>query len=446
MNVAVRYFGDHRALRGKVLRLRKKIRTIQSFSSSSFLGYVTEAEDDDENGTSGNDLEETLTQANSFVEWVMVPLLSRKYVHESRVIQLDQEFIDALAERIDPHRPAKRRDAASLQRNAGVGLLMSDSARVPCGCGNKVAPCASYCFEIKPKWGFLCTEETEWEVKRRIDRFTMHQQLKKAMDPKAEISEYCPLDLFHGGREGILKSLQRLERTPQNNLRLFVDGKLVFPAHPHLSLKKALGGAQSDVDPDELFAGIAEALSKEDVLHRLLRAQTIGPLNDIESVYPIYMDMVKRGEPVGDIHFGYNVKSAPTVPPVSAEDRAEIVKRFLISCTARDCSLMITFSSCRNPTRVPLGQCLAGKYNYEITVVDLDAKPIAKMHHYFEVDQEIAKNYTEFIERQGRSGSDVDDETKEELSSASSSMSCTTVKDTSIPNGTDPSESDHKKQ
>lgn len=395
LNIALRYCGKLKSLRGTVLRLRKRPKPSR-IKSSNRLSSDYDPSEDDNDPSFDDDLEETLSDANMFVERVMVPLLSTRYVPPSRVVRINTLFIDNLAKQIEPSRPEKRREAAALHRKAGVGLLMKDSAQIQCGCRKN---CVAYCFELKPKWGFLTTEPTEWSVKRRVDRFTMHQHLKKKQSESvAEISEYCPLDLFKGGKDQIRSCLLNLEKTPQNNLRLFVNGVMKFPqknSSTPVKLKQVLG---SDTLRQELLETLADSLAKEDVLKRILKAQTIGPYNDIESVYPIYKELMDADVDIGNIHLGYATDYEPVVPPESLQDKIEIVKRFLISCTARDCSIMVAISSCARPRQRVHGRSVGGKWGYEITVVDLDAKPLSKMSHYFMVDREIAMNYTEKVE------------------------------------------------
>lgn len=43
------------------------------------------------------------------------------------------------------------------------------------------------------------------------------------------ISDYCPLDLFSPAPERHTRALQHLLQVPQNNLRVFVEGELLFP-------------------------------------------------------------------------------------------------------------------------------------------------------------------------------------------------------------------------
>lgn len=86
-------------------------------------------------------------------------------------------------------------------------------------------------FELKPKWGYLpkspFLSPLSANIKSRFCRFCMHQQLKlhnldDADSSKLQESLFCPLDLFSGKYDRILKSVSALFQTPRNNLRLFV--------------------------------------------------------------------------------------------------------------------------------------------------------------------------------------------------------------------------------
>lgn len=327
MNIALRYVGADREFVGKVLRLRK--------ASSN---------------------PETLLECHHFVEGVMVPLLGRELCHENQVVELTEDFLQRVEAKISPLRPHKRIKMGGLDLASPTGLLMRDCCRLACN------ECESICFEIKPKWGFLPSEPTKFPVKHQVGRFTMHQHFKQTP------SEYSPLDLFSLDQSRMLHALQSLKANPQNNLKLFVNGTQVLD--PKVCAEHFT---------DDTFNLIVQILVDTGVLSKVLHAQTVGSLVDIESVYPLY-----RG-------LGPVVANAPLrLPPADDSSDQAAVDRFLISCTARDCSIMLTVAKCDHLPTLP--QCQG--FSYLLAVVDLDPKPYAKMDHYFALDQEIAQAYT----------------------------------------------------
>ncbi|KAJ2341003.1 hypothetical protein GGF43_006271, partial [Coemansia sp. RSA 2618] len=217
-----------------------------------------------------------------FSTQVIGSLLGRAYILQQRLVRVTRAFLADLGSRARAQRPAHRTHQ-QIDPQQRVGVLMPNMLQ-----SSLDANTSTVTVELKPKWGFLPTSPAIArgnQVKRRVCRYCMHQCLKQSSAPP---SHFCPLDLFSASQARIAHALGCLERSPQNNMRVFVDGVLV--------------SSDCGVDVgrvpqwDALKNAVARILGEEQVLVRLAELQrALDPL-DIEGVFPVYRRAVDVGE------------------------------------------------------------------------------------------------------------------------------------------------------
>ncbi len=401
LNLALRYSGNDTRLKGFVLRVRK---------------------DNPKAAGSGGE-KNPWAESMRFVDTQVLPFLGRRYVQQSIEVPLREGYMKELGDLIEESRPEKRRKHP-LNAKLDTALLMVDNTMIPTG--DQDMP--SLCFELKLKCGFIPNSPCiTHEVKKRKDRFSMHEQIKFAHGDLSTLSAYSPYELFSYDPIRVRGALEALVDTPQNNFRLFVDGVMVYPDDQGLGDRSIfdkvlakfpkvyeLGGVSG------LLETLTQLLCAEPLLERIKRMQMLDDC-DIEGAYACYQAILARGEtirPLADLDHALLPRPPPAELPAQMTPAAqhETLQRFLLSCTAKDCSTMIVMkpsstSSSNTPIpdmrstllsmNAPRTIVDAHGYKYSIAVVDLDPKPLSKMQHWYEMDKEIAEFYT-IKEREGR--------------------------------------------
>eukprot|EP00041_Stephanoeca_diplocostata_P031484 m.980811 g.980811 ORF g.980811 m.980811 type:complete len:531 (-) comp23969_c0_seq28:513-2105(-) len=259
-------------------------------------------------------------------------------------------------------------------------------------------------------------------------RHCLHQTLKVASGKWPCPSAYCPLDLFARSHERIMRALQALRRTPQNNLRVFVgESTLITTRAPDKYreqeatdnlLRNALGmdtstartehvaGAEGSVhgaDPwDTLFEIIADCLLKHSVLPSIESIQRMGSasgkdiVESLNRILSIYLPAANQ-RLAGD-----RVRAVEDViwhtDPLCAQDARELrdIRNFLLSMAAKDCSIMLTIAPrIDDPRRAfPVHYSTGGQpYTVDVAVVDLDVKSALKIPGYVATDEMLGKLY-----------------------------------------------------
>ncbi|XP_017892328.1 inositol-pentakisphosphate 2-kinase [Ceratina calcarata] len=147
------------------------------------------------------------------------------YVRVPEIVRLNIENVRQLLEVIRHSRPDGRRwkktvdihatkypDYTFLQRRF-------DS--------NRFVRSETFCVEVKPKQGYLQNDNTSTKNIRKCP-YCLMQYLKLKNGTIKERSSYCPLDLFSGVKTRMKQALRGLLKSPQNNLKIFKDGEVVY--------------------------------------------------------------------------------------------------------------------------------------------------------------------------------------------------------------------------
>lgn len=76
-----------------------------------------------------------------------------------------------------------------------------------------------------------------------------HPQYLKLKNSRIEsVSSYCPIDLFSGKADRMNRAIKGLIDNPQNNLKMFQDGKMIF--NEYSKDRRALQRVLSSIFPD----------------------------------------------------------------------------------------------------------------------------------------------------------------------------------------------------
>ncbi|KAJ2144955.1 hypothetical protein IW142_002849 [Coemansia sp. RSA 564] len=293
--------------------------------------------------------------ARTFSTLVVGPLIGRQYILEQRLVRVPHEFLSLLSERTQS-RPAHRTHT-NIDVDQGVGVL------VP----NMLAE-SSVTVELKPKWGFLPQSSSiapANSVKHRVCRYCMHQHLKHKTP-----SKLCPLDLYSSTPNRINRALDALAESPQNNLRVFVNGVMTDTAH---------------VEWSELKRVLVHILLKEQILVRLQRLQRELDVLDIEGVFPVYERAVECGVGANEPSVDDWVEAVGLFQTQMERSDKQVVLEYLLSMVLKDVSVMIMIEK----WPVENGEMP----EYKVAVVDTEPKKLAKMARYRDLSQDIVDNY-----------------------------------------------------
>ncbi|KAG7649975.1 Inositol-pentakisphosphate 2-kinase, partial [Arabidopsis thaliana x Arabidopsis arenosa] len=421
VNLVLAYSGSSPTFLGKVMRI-KKIRNTRNENGDRSGSCLTTQEK-----LIWGEIKDLASCQNKeivdylFVKHVMKPLLGHKYVTPGICLPVEKEFLESVKKIVTSQRHSWRANTLSVDTNRSFALLMDDLTIFSHGQVEDHKPCLT--VEIKPKCGFLSSSSfiaEENVIKKSISRFEMYQVLKLRENQISQISEYDPLDLFSGSKDRIHKAIKALYSTPQNSLQVFLNGSLVFggfrggicktTSKLELAFEHTLNDFFKTEDDSGLRANafielVAETVYASGALDQLLEVQKLDKYN-IEGAIHAYYDLVdqpcKACQELESSKLSNQFGSMHSLPQ---DEKVNILKDFLISSTAIDCSVMISFRPIETGLSRPSShgniqlESTKQEFEYKIHFIDLDMRPLKRMEAYHESDKKITKTYQEMLKK-----------------------------------------------
>ncbi|CAG9802832.1 unnamed protein product [Chironomus riparius] len=370
---------------------------------------------------------------------VFEELLQKYFDHFTvvpKIVFVDVD-INALNEFLMRDRPAVRRkkiigynyglvyrDVAFLPKEIYIGKPMNGEF--------KDSP--TICIEIKVKQGYMMDEDIStrsYETKKC--RYCYFQYLKLKTTKISNISQYCPIDLFSGKADRMNRAIKGLFENPQNNLKMFQDGKMVYNEYsPDKVLLKRI---MKSLFPDAKSVDKQESLLINLIRRTLIKDFTCCDMNvDVYSTYECDEDVHLRNchaEKFPQLPKNcilYSILKAQHLvrdnfsimeyleDNINCEDGyGQIIQDYRMGSTALDCSVMITFRQInvnedfniesdkvfdkRNYMKLTGPTGYSHHFISNVTVVDLDEKKdsFAHFHKYKKQYQESKIAYLEYI-------------------------------------------------
>ncbi|KAJ1941770.1 hypothetical protein FBU59_003402 [Linderina macrospora] len=368
-NIVFTYTGNDTSLCGWLLRLTKT--TVGKHTSVPEPQQITQKQD-----------------SLMYTSQVIGDLVGSEYILPQRLVSVTEEFVGELNKQTGGQRPDQRmhKQIDLGQRVAMLTCNMLSSGMVT--------------VEVKPKWGYLPGALAEisgqTQVKLTTCRYCMHQRLKHSEC----ISGFCPLDLYSNDKHRVVYAIECLVKSPQNNLRVFLDGQPV-------EISSGGGAKQGIANWDEIGETVAEILVQEKLLARLKKLQRNLDRFDIEGLVPRYERALAEGKisgrqpEIGDWLGAERRFTARSNADADTESDKQAVLEFLLATTLKDISVLIQLPSSGMAAEDANGSDLPWKTvavagrrtQFRMAIIDADPKKLSKIPDYLAKDQEIVLNY-----------------------------------------------------
>jgi len=393
---------------------------------------------------------------SEFASSVAVPLFGAEYVDAGRLVALAPANVQTIDEAIfkfrPPKRQAKRLDSEVRDPSGKVLALMVHNLMAAPVAGAKVVT-----VELKPKCGLV-------ERLGLPCRYQLLQCQKLAEGKVSRLSAFDPVKLLSKKPALVREALEAAMEEPQNNFRIFVDGRPVFTEE---TLKHADSGLDAELSAanlpgrDGLLGLLADVLSSPSMAlpERLKRAQAWAAGEAGHLAKQLYdtlrCHLGERGEQAEEVlaraaNFALALEGMQGSPSdesgialATEQMNAILVKahagewspgaerevirwlcRFLLGRTAHDVSLLVNLvqvptesltpalqgrlEGCRFRSLEALGLpgSLPSGIWFRASVVDTDAKPASRIPEYaVQLDKAAAAYYGRFSGSGGATGS-----------------------------------------
>jgi hypothetical protein len=331
----------------------------------------------------------------------------------------------------------------SIELNAHYSKDIDDFLEQQSRVGKK-----QYCrfsVEIKPKSGILPTSmyiSEKNQIKKKKSIYQLQQFLKLKTKKIKKISKYDPIDLFNVENKAcVKKAIKSLSKNPQNNMKLFsCNNSLAKTIHSNfMEYFKSM----NINNYENIVNHLTDILTNKQSRHLLNQIRSIQSMDDydIEGLTKLKLSSFALNENNAsnfDIHnllndvnksgvnkiFGCSTQSInPNVKKTkdgnncniltttnpstviaslknnfSDADKIQTIRRFLLSKTAKDLSIIITTLyplDSNNEKYVP-GETMDSSDiipPYGIKVIDTDFKPISKFKEWIGRDLDIMEAY-----------------------------------------------------
>lgn len=397
-----------------------------------------------------------------YYEKVILPLFSEAYFQQPKLARIKKQQVDNLNKILRDVRPQFRRNKVI---KPGYVTVFEDLSLLPSCLITKVSsltrnvnekvldPTQSpvYCVELKPKQGWLAPADRKFEK----CSFCLNQYLKLLDNSIQSLSDYCPLDFFSGDKSRMLNAINALLATPQNNVRIFQNGILVFGDRASSSIDEILSGICSNINENQnrdnfsalLFYMLTKNTSHQQDTFPSITTRDIYDKNEnflmksrvpTESVAKLsalltnikpcnfshvpltansILDKILKIQKLDTFGADYVYNYYKSTQMTSVNENSDIcqllnhfpndldpIENYLLSTMAKDCSILMAFQKVDNlPSKEDsisiVEDLVKNKYVYQVNIADVDAKPIQCIEKHYKRDNRIVQAALDLIGR-----------------------------------------------